>query len=258
MTAPDPELEVVVLRHALFVPAAVRLPRAATSGPSVQEERRAADPSTQQAAAYAEGFQRGRDEGLRSGREEGLRAGYEEGLRRGQDAAREEARAAVEKAVQAARAPLEESARRMEALLSGMASAARDAWAGADDDVLALCYETLCRVVGEAACSPEFVLPQVERLLAESDLKGEVTLHLHPVDVRLLDEARAEGRLLQAQGLRLSWRADPRVVLGGCMLAGTGGGIDARLETVLEQCKAGLLQARALRAAARAAREATP
>ena len=258
MTAPDPELEVVVLRHALFVPAAVRLPRASTPHPSVHEERRADDSSPPQAAAHAEGFQRGHDEGLRSGREEGLRAGYEEGLRRGQDAAREESHAAVEKAVQDARAPIEESARRMEALLSTMASAAQDAWAGADDDVLALCYETLCRVVGEAVCSPEFVLPQVERLLAASDVKGDVTLHLHPADVRLLDDARAEGWLLQTQSLRLSWRADPRVVLGGCMLAGTGGGIDARLETVLEQCKAGLLQARALRAAARAEREVAP
>jgi len=219
--------------------------------------RQAAESSTLlQAAAHAEGFQRGREEGLRSGREEGLRAGYEEGLRRGEDAAREASQAAVEGAIQAARAPLDERSRRMDALLGAMASAAQDAWAGAEEDVLALCYETLCRVVGEAACSPESVRPQVERLLAANDLQGRITLHLHPADVRLLDEALAEGRLPQAQDLQLRWRADPRVGLGGCVLAGAGGGIDARLETVLEQCKAGLLQARAVRAAVRTGLEA--
>lgn len=256
MTTARPEPG-VVLRNALFVPAAVRLPRAAARGPSEQELRQADDPAKLlQAAAHAEGFQCGRDEGLRSGREEGQRAGYEEGLRRGEEAAREASVAAAERAVQAARAPLEERARRMDALLAAMASAAQDAWAGADEDVLALCYETLCRVVGEAACSPESVRPQVQRLLAASDLQGEVTLHLHPADVRLLDEALADGQLPQSQNLHLRWRADPRVVLGGCMLAGAGGGIDARLETVLQQCKAGLLQARAVRAAVRAGLEA--
>ncbi|HEY8359556.1 MAG TPA: FliH/SctL family protein [Ramlibacter sp.] len=242
MSNPEREHD-VVLRHTVFVPAAVRLPRgpatgATDSAPPEPDAAPAEDPEVHlHAAAREEGFRIGHEEGLRSGSEAGQRAGYEEGLRRG---------------TAAARIPLEERARQMDGLLAGMADAAHEAWTGADEDVLALCYETLCRVVGEAACTPESVRPQVERLLAASELQGSITLHLHPADVRLLDEARAEGRLPTVAGRAVRWRPDPRVVLGGCVLAGTGGGIDARLETVLEQCKAGLLLARSARAAARA------
>jgi flagellar assembly protein FliH len=255
---PRPSDGEVVLRDTLFVPGAVRLPRGPSTGATGDGDRHpvGSAPPEGPAAGYAQGLRAGREEGLRSGREEGQRAGYEDGLRRGSAAAQEETRAATQAAVQEALRPLAEKAQRLDALLCALGDAAQDAWAGAEEEVLALCYETLCRVLGEAAAAPEALRAQVARLLAGCGIDGGITLHLHPADARLLDEAASEGQLPGAGGRAVSWRADPGVALGGCIVAGAGGGIDARLETVLEQCKAGLLQARAGRAATRAAMEA--
>lgn len=256
---PRPGDQQVVLRDTPFVPSAVRLPRAAAQGVDATGPAVRADPTALlQAAAQAEGLRQGREEGLRSGREQGLREGHEEGLRRGLAAGEAQARSAIEAAVLAARGPLDDRARQVDAVLSAIGEIAKEAWMGVEDDVLALCYETLCRVLGDAVAAPEALRPQVARLLAASDFQGALTLHLHPSDAQLLDESRAAGQLPLASDLPVRWRADPRVVLGGCILAAAGGGIDARLETILEQCKAGLLQGRADRAAARAGKEGAP
>lgn len=259
---PDPRAQdEVVLRDTVFVPGAVRLPRSA-HGPADAAGSPGAsadDPLARiEAAAHADGLRLGREEGRRGGWDEGQRTGYDEGLRRGAAVADEQLRVAVEAAVAAARAPLEAKAARLDALLRGIGDAAQEAWSGAEEDVLALCFETLCRVLGDAVSTPQALRPQVELLLAGSEGKGAITLHLHPSDAMLLDEAARDGWLPQAAGQPVRWRPDPRVLLAGCVVAGTGGGIDARLETILAQCKAGLLQARAARAAERAGLEATP
>lgn len=254
-----PAEQPVVLRDTVFVPGAVRLPRLPQGDANTVDHAIALvdDPLVRlEAAARADGLRLGHEEGLRSGRDEGQRAGYAEGLRLGSAAAADQVRLAVDAAVAAATAPLQERATRLDALLRGIGEAAQEAWSGADEDVLALCFETLCRVLGDAMSAPEALRPQVERLLADTDGKGAITLHLHPADARLLDEAARDGWLPSVAGQPVRWRADPRVVLAGCVVAGTGGGIDARLETILAQCKAGLLQARAARAAERAGLEA--
>ncbi|MDB5750675.1 MAG: flagellar assembly protein FliH, partial [Ramlibacter sp.] len=214
----------VVLRDTLFMAVAVRLPRgpgaAAASdlaGSQVMEAQPHEDPRiAMQAAAHAEG--------LRQGQEEGQRIGYEEGLRRGIAVGQDEARAAADAAAHAAQDRVEEKCQRLDALLCALGDGAREAWAGAEDDVLALCYETLCRVFAEAAGTPEAIRLQVVGLLASCDLQGAVTLLLHPADVRLLDEAREQGQLPGAGGRPLHWRGDPSVALGGCIVTGAGGG----------------------------------
>lgn len=232
----------VVLHDTLFVPGAVRVPRSAPA-PAAAASPPAMLPPAED--GYQEGLRLGREEGLRIGRDEGTRAGYAEGLREGSAAAQEASRAAIEAAMREATRPLEERTRSLDTLLSRMAEAAREAWAGAEEDIAALCYQVLCRALGEALITPQGLGAQVRVLLEGCELAGAVTLHLHPGDVRMLDESREAGLLQSAAGRPVSWIPDPRVVLGGCIVAGEGGGLDARLETILEQCKAGLLQARA-------------
>lgn len=237
----------VVLRGTIFVAGAVRVPRS----PSLMlpRDRSAAPPqglpvTAAPDQARQDELETGREEGLRSGREEGRRAGYAEGLREGEAVAREQARAAVEAAVLEATRPLEERARGLAALLAGLAEAANSVRDGIEEDIAVLCYQVLCRVVGEAALTPQGVRRQVERLVAATESNGAITLRLHPSDVPLIEEAAQAGGLATGADCLLRLIADPRIVLGGCIVAVPGGGLDARLETVLEECKAGLLRAR--------------
>lgn len=245
----------VVLRDAPFTACAVRLPRApAASAPSSspQAEQVNLAPRAQalaaiEAAAHAEGARQGRDEGLRIGQEEGLRRGLAQGD--------EKARVAAEAAALTAQSQLEDRFVQLDRLLGAIATAAADAWTAAEEDMLVLCYQTVCRVVGEAATTLEGVRAQVLAALTDGDLRGAITLHLHPADARLLDEASDQRQLSNVDGEALRWRADQRVTLGGCIVAGSGDAIDARLETVLELFKTGLLQVRTNRASTRTATE---
>jgi flagellar assembly protein FliH len=174
---------------------------------------------------------------LKEAREEARRAGHAEGLREGRAHAAEEIRQAVQRAVAEAVQPLQAQHERLQEIARNAQGTAAVALAAAEDEMVALCFEALCRLVGERSAEPEAVRAQVAQLLA---LHGgaDVLLHVHPQDAELLERG-AEG---QAR-----WVADPQVALGGCILKSSGGALDARLETMLAACKAALLEARARR-----------
>jgi flagellar assembly protein FliH len=174
---------------------------------------------------------------VRDGREQGLREGRAEGLREGRAQAAEETRLAVQRAVADAVLPLEKERAELVQLAQGVHHAITDALTAAQDEMAALCFETLCRVFGDTALRPEVVRAQVAHLLQQHG-SSEVVLHLHPQDAQLLDR---DGGLLDTAA---RWVADPEVALGGCILQLPGGGLDARLETMLSACKAALLEAR--------------
>lgn len=235
----------VVLRDTVFVPGAVRVPRAPPAAKTLASPPALFQETPSPDEGYREGLRLGREEGLRSGREEGRRDGHAEGLRQGAEAAQEQARSALAAAILEATLPLEERARDLATVLAAMNEAVAQVRAGAEDETVTLCYEVLCRIVGEAVITPQGVRRQVERLLAASDARSPVTLRLHPADLRAIEEATQATPPASAAGQPVLWIADAQVVLGGCIVTTAGGGLDARLETVLETCKAGLLQARA-------------
>lgn len=224
-----------VLRGIALAGAPLRLGRARASeapepvaSPQVTDHERLAREERSQALREA------REQGLRESRAEGLR----DGLREGRAQAEEEIRAAVQRAVAEAVLPLEQEHAQLLQLAQGVRRAVADALEAAHDEMAALCFETLCRIVGTAASDPEIVHAQLTHLLQQHGSQ-EVVLHLHPQDARLL-QSRA-GAQPQAS---VRWQADAEVTLGGCILQTPGGGIDARLETMLDACKAALLEAR--------------
>lgn len=174
---------------------------------------------------------------LKEAREEARRVAHAEGLREGRAHAAEEIRQAVQRAVAEAVQPLQAQHERLQEIARNAQEAAAAALAAAEDEMVALCFEALCRLVGERGVEPDAVREQVSQRLA---LHGgaDVLLHVHPQDAQLLERG-AEG---QAR-----WVADPQVALGGCILKSSGGALDARLETMLAACKAALLEARARR-----------
>jgi flagellar assembly protein FliH len=175
---------------------------------------------------------------MREAREQGLREGRAEGLREGRAQAAEEIPLALQRAVAEAVLPLEQEHAQLLQMAQGLGQAIADALAAAQDEMAALCFETLCRMFGATAVDPQTVRAQLAHLVREHG-SGDVVLHLHPQDVRLL-----ESRPGEASQARVRWVADAEVALGGCILQTASGGLDARLETMLEACKAALLAAR--------------
>jgi flagellar assembly protein FliH len=187
-----------------------------------------------EALAHERELQRAREQVLREAREEGFRSGREEGLHDGRKDAEAQLRAAVEQAmadalhrIEAARARLRELADALEIAVSG-------ALESAQDELAALCFETLCRVFGAHAVQPATVRAQVAHLLALHGGRERLVLHVHPQDAELLAQS--------VPALRC--QPDPEVTLGGCVLRSPAGSLDARLEQMLAACRDALLQAR--------------
>jgi flagellar assembly protein FliH len=199
-----------------------------------------ADPSSAMTAFV---LQAARDEGLRQGREQGLRAGHEEGLRQGRDAAQAEAVATAAEAEVQAAAQRNQRQAQLASALAALQVAAEQWLTLAEEDLVALCYETVARVLGRAAVAPDSVRAQVLQLLAQWRGRGMPVLHLHPADAQLLEGLPSDRAFTCV--------ADPEVGYGGCLVCGEAGALDARLDRILEEVKAALLAARNERAGAR-------
>jgi flagellar assembly protein FliH len=196
------------------------------------------------AATEHDAARRGFDEGFERGRAEGLDSGHREGLRLGQAEAAEQGRSALEAAIAEAVNPLREEQTRVQALVHSIRNGADAYLAAAEDQMVALCYETVCAMAGRLVADETSVRTHLAHLLTLRQGPGLATLHVHPQDAALLDRL---GLDVPEAG-RVPWLGDPSVCLGGAVVVGRGGGLDARLETMLAAAKDRLLQVRAKRA----------
>lgn len=198
--------------------------------------------TTDRTAVIEDALRLAREEGLEQGRSEGLRSGYEEGLRQGQAEAGDRVRDACERAVADALRPLQEERARLAMLLQQLESIPRECLAGTEDELVALCYEVLARILGTAV-DVAVVRAHLAHLSERFGTAGILELRVHPQDVALMDASTTE----QGERRPVRWVADPEIALGGCIAVRPGGSLDARLETILASCKATLLRARSAR-----------
>ncbi|MCE3270990.1 MAG: flagellar assembly protein FliH [Ramlibacter sp.] len=210
-------------------------------GASVMDQE---DAAARAELVYREAASAGFAEGVRQGRQEGAAAGYDEGVRNGHEEAQRHAGEEAARAVTAATAALVEERTRLAAIASSWDAMSREMASLAEDDLLALCYEVICRIVGDVAVHPVNVRAALVQATAAARDEASLLLRVHPADAVLLDQAGMDG----APGQSIAWRADPAVALGGCILESPSGSLDARLETLLAGCKAALLTARDARA----------
>ena len=225
-----------VLRGVALERGLVRVGRG--SGPHSPEPRESERPSGDALAQIEEAAARSRADGWAAGHEEGLRQGLLEA------AARSEA--ALAKAAEEAQAAVDNDRRRLGELQVSLQAAVAGCMGAAEEDLLALCYEAVCRIVGECAVRPETVRAQLSALVIRHGGDGIVEAHVHPRDAEWLNAA---GGDTGAAPKAVRWLADPEVALGGCIVRHGRGAIDARLETLLAACKEHLLAVRAGRAA---------
>lgn len=228
-----------------------------------------APPTAQPAVAAPVAPPRGYEEGLRAGYEQGLAAGraqqseqdearwrrgidearaqaaqegHAEGLRRAaQDA---EAALARERAelVQDAHAMLQQHVQRLQQLVAAVAAQSERAAAQAEDDLVALAFEAVCRVLGAHAVEPGVLRAMVRELMAQRRDGEPLSVHVHPDDHAWLQR-------LDLTDAAWTWVADEGVQLGGVLLRWPHGALDARLETQLQSLRHALLAAREARRA---------
>ncbi|WP_198971510.1 FliH/SctL family protein [Xylophilus sp. ASV27] len=207
------------------------------------------------------------DEGLAHGQ----RIGYEHGVQEGRQGAQHEMRQAAQDfataQVSAALAEAEEQVHRhtrqlhalwerrlalLEAVLQQFQNHVHHAVVDAEDEMLALAFEALCRMLGKQVADLPGLRSQLQTSLEAWHGRAPLSLHLHPDDLSLLQSdpeavSMLRGAGFGAGGNSLSWVADAEVAIGGCMLRSSEGALDARLETQLDALKSSLLRTRALR-----------
>lgn len=227
-----------LLHDAQFEPAPIRLPLArGAAARSAEAEKLAA------VACIEEAKRRGYEEGLQQGRADGWSSGHEEGLQQGREQGESRVSSAVTSAVAEAQAPLQEQQRRLATLVTSIDGAMEECLALAEEEMLALCYETVCRVLATHALQPEVVRAQLAGALTSAKAEPMATLQVHEQDLALLTECG----VVAAGPQQVCWVASDEVSLGGCILTARAGALDARLETMLVACKSLLLQERARR-----------
>lgn len=237
------------------VQAGHRAPTQLVGTPLDSEGSMVAGPAMQAAAVQIE------EEARRRGHEEGLAKGLAEGRER----AAEDARQAAAEAEHKAARDLEARAERLTQELQKQAQAAVEArvqalnglidalppliearLSDAEDDMLALCFETVCRMLGEAAAQPGVVRAQLTQAMSRLRSRRLVAIHLHPDDLAALQRTQDATALALPGGEDVQWIASAEVALGGCILQSPEGGLDARFETQLHALRDLLLQSRAL------------
>ena len=182
------------------------------------------------------------EDAARQGHEEGMRAGYEAGVRKGLADAQAEVRAKVDKAMADERAALASQRATLDAFAGELRNAMGTVLAAAEDEMVALCFETLCRMLVAASVQEQAVREKLLELAGKVRPGELVALHVHPAELAWLDAAPADD------GLALPLVGDPDAGAGGCIVKSRAGGLDARLENMLVECKSALLAMRAQRA----------
>jgi flagellar assembly protein FliH len=185
---------------------------------------------------------KGFEEGRAHGWEEGLRTGQEEGRRIVQQELDALARAQREKLAAQSASTLRQSQEQLDQLARSLGAAVDDCLAAAEDELVVLCFECVCAVLGSFALAPEQIREQVRLHAGTPRMAGEaLTVRLHPHDAGLVAEAVAKWPPT------LRCQADAEVALGGCIVVGPRGALDLRLETMLAGLKDTLLRVRAAR-----------
>ncbi|WP_039596110.1 FliH/SctL family protein [Ralstonia sp. A12] len=180
-------------------------------------------------AGQREGTALGHEEGYRSGFETGREDGYQQGLKAGRTDGQQEAHTIAKQAV-------EDRLRQLDHLLSALPAEMLKRLHQSEDEMAALCFEVICRIVGDAATNRQAVQDMVRHAVQQASTQL-VAIHVHPADLAHLqgdaDLNAWFARQSFQEGSAVQWVADDRVKLGGCILRSPRGNLDARLETQL-------------------------
>jgi flagellar assembly protein FliH len=222
---------------------------------------------------YAEGHQAGLEQAQQQLRDQHLRDGfdhgYEEGLAQAQQQLEKEAVAMREKlqhtfdaAVTKAQHESLQTIKRFDQMIQSLPEKLSARMATMEDDMVALCFDMVCRILGEKLVTPQGVRALVSQATKDWPADVDLTIHMHPDDLQRLRTVAADdfvdssrvslldhmsNELERCVRPPLQWVADASMGVGGCVLRSSKGGLDARLMVQLTGLKDTLLAVRAQR-----------
>lgn len=226
--------------HALTRPGSVpaTAERASPEAPALSVEQAWADGHQQGYAAGQAAAARERDATLLAERQRAAEAGRRDGFEEGRALGLQQAVREFESEHAAALARLDDTRDRMRILLGQAAEQIDVRLKAAEEDMVALAHDMVCRVLGHAAASREALHAMLSELIAQRRSGIAFAAHVHPDDFSLLAAAGEE---------RVRWVSDPDVKVGGIILRSADGSLDARLETQLHALAQALLRVRRTR-----------
>jgi len=130
----------------------------------------------------------------------------------------------------------------MQQLFGSMRSALSDAIAGAEDVIVEIAFEAVCRVLGDVVGRREGVLAVVREVIRGVRERENLVVRVAPQDHALIVTERQQ-LLKNGDAGRIELVADERVELGGCLIETAGGTLDGRLETQLQRLRDTLVSA---------------
>jgi len=238
---PEPAVRLAVPRAPAAVPAAAApTSPASASAPAVP----AAD--TAEEAGYRAGHGEGLAKGLAEGRAraaEEARQASELASRKAEQALAEHSEKLSRELTQQAQVAYQARVKVLAQLLEALPQRIEERLVAVEDDMLALSFEAVCRVLGEHVATAEGLRSQL--LQSVRALRGRrlVAVHLHPDDLATLRREPAQDEVFANDDIQ--WISDAEMVLGGCIVRSPEGGLDARLEAQLEVLRHLLLRSRA-------------
>jgi len=155
---------------------------------------------------------------------EGYAAGYEKGLVEAQQS-------------------LQTQIAEVEELLNSVRKAFDTQVSGLEDVIVAAAYEAICKIIGASLHDREGVIAVVREVMSHVKQSEPITIRVAPSDYYLLTQD--ENTLKTGhEGMQVTLLPDDRVLLGGCLIETSGGNLDGRLETQLQQLTDSILNAK--------------
>lgn len=110
----------------------------------------------------------------------------------------------------------------------------------AEDTLIEFAFEVAQKVVAGIPIDRGVVEASIRSALAEAEEATEFFIHLHPEDLKLLQQHASESLAEAARSRPMHFLPDPEVSRGGCLVRTKFGIIDARRETRLARVREAL------------------
>jgi flagellar assembly protein FliH len=208
---------------------------------------------------HREGWEQGRQEGYEAGLREGTAAAKQDVLAQASELITEAARKSAEEAAQRSGLALEQEAlqrwsqhkARLDALLTTLPAQIAQRMEAVQDDLLALCMETLVHILGKEAVQPPIIRSAVRQALDQLQSRPLVRVELHPDDLAALRTLPGWNAWCEQQAPGAQWVGNEQITSGGCVVVSPEGSLDARLDGQLQTFRAMLMDSRNALAASR-------
>lgn len=140
-----------------------------------------------------------------------------------------------------------ETERQHEAVAQTLATIAEHAEreiAGAEDAIVGIAFESVCKILARDAVDRKVVRAMVRQVLARAGREEGVRVHLHPRDCAALRNGGKAPFPGKNGRMKVELVADEEIGLGGCVVETSGGSLDARIETQVQRLRETLLKVR--------------